>query len=397
VGILLRVLFLFFCLFSVANSQQVSSSISPDGLIEAGHWKRARQALDVRLRQNPNDAYALYLRSKVAASFGDLDEAQRLAERAVALEGHSADFLGQAAEIYARQADRASIVKQVLYLRKYKHALEAALAINPRHVDTMLVDIMFLWRAPAFAGGDKTRARERADQLARIHPMWGNLVQARMAEEAKDDQWIERSLRKAVEAAPSSYFTRVSLASYYCCTAARAKPELAEQLARQAMRMDPGQAGAYDVLARVYAGQQRWTELDSILRQAEQAVADDLAPFYRAASVLANSGADLTRAERYLRKYLTQETEGREPTKQQCRQLLAAVAGSSSVGQNRRGVGGQREVQVAVDRREGLGAAEFELPVPVLGFQVQVGGTRPVVEGHDRIAAAVGVGRIGHG
>ncbi len=58
---------------------------------------------------------------------------------------------------------------------------------------------------------------------------------------------------------------------------------------------------------------QRWPELDALLAEAEKAVPDDVGPHYQAGRVLFQAGTDLERAERYLRKYLTQEPEGSEP------------------------------------------------------------------------------------
>src|SRR5271165_128432 len=137
-------------------------------MMDMGHWKRARQLVDLRLRANPNDAFALYLWSKVQSSFNQPDNAVASAERAVALEPHNPDYLAQLAEMHARMADRASVIKQVNYVRLMKKEVDAALALNPKHVDALLVEIMFLYRAPLVAGGDRKRARILAQDLTRI-------------------------------------------------------------------------------------------------------------------------------------------------------------------------------------------------------------------------------------
>jgi len=43
-------------------------------------------------------------------------------------------------------------------------------------------------------------------------------------------------------------------------------------------------------------------------------IPDDFSPYYEAARTLLAEGADLPRAERYLRKYLTQDPEGETPS-----------------------------------------------------------------------------------
>ena len=61
-------------------------------------------------------------------------------------------------------------------------------------------------------------------------------------------------------------------------------------------------------LAAVYANAERWAELDAVLAEAEK-IPDNLTPYLRASSALLAWGKDLARAERYARKYLSQDPE----------------------------------------------------------------------------------------
>ena len=61
-------------------------------------------------------------------------------------------------------------------------------------------------------------------------------------------------------------------------------------------------------------GQSKWSDLDAALAQAERAVPEDFTPYYRAASECLQRKLELPRAERYLRKYLSQEPEPRSPS-----------------------------------------------------------------------------------
>ena len=65
--------------------------------------------------------------------------------------------------------------------------------------------------------------------------------------------------------------------------------------------------------------------LDVLLAEGEKAVPDDLTPYYEAGTVLLDGISDLTRAERYFRKYLTQEPEGNEPSSADARRRLGLV------------------------------------------------------------------------
>jgi tetratricopeptide (TPR) repeat protein len=61
------------------------------------------------------------------------------------------------------------------------------------------------------------------------------------------------------------------------------------------------------------------------LSQAEKNVPDNLSPYMRAGSVLLFQSKDLLRAERYFRKYLSQEPEGNASRPAQAHWRLASV------------------------------------------------------------------------
>lgn len=284
------------------------------------------------MRQNPNDAHALYLASKIAEGFGDYQRAIQMGERSVSLDGHNPDYLSALAQAHARMADQSSFLRGIVYVRKLRKEIDAALAINPRHVDTLLVEMMYLWKAPTVAGGDRKKARTIAEQLERVDPAWGLLAQARLAQDEADDARIEKLLRRAVQANPSFYRARLQLATFYCCFSRSKNLDLAVREANAAKALDAGQVGAYDVLARVYAIEQRWSSLDAVLAESEKNVPDDLSPYYQAARILISDGHDLSRADKYLRKYVSQEPEGREPSLAEGRKLLASIADKNRTG-----------------------------------------------------------------
>ena len=70
---------------------------------------------------------------------------------------------------------------------------------------------------------------------------------------------------------------------------------------------------AYAILARIYAANSRWGDLDALLAISERAVPDDLAPYYRAGEALVAAHRDFERARRYFERYLAIRAEGNEP------------------------------------------------------------------------------------
>ena len=63
------------------------------------------------------------------------------------------------------------------------------------------------------------------------------------------------------------------------------------------------------MLAIAYVSQQKWNDLDAILADGEKNVPDNLQPYFYAGRMLAGSGADNARGERYMRHYLEEEPE----------------------------------------------------------------------------------------
>lgn len=299
--------------------------VSMDALMEAGHWKRVRSIATAHIASNPNDAAAHAWLAKARIAFADYEGSVNEAERAVAIEPNNPAFQGQLAEACAMAADVSNPVKAYSYVRRMRKATAAALAANPNHVDTLLVDMMFTFKAPSLAGGDKKKAFQIADRIQSVAPAWGYLAHARLLQDSGDDPTTERMLKGAVQADPSFYRAHISLARFYCCTARTPRYDLAEKAARNAMELDPSQSGAYEVLATAYASRQRWNELDEALAHADRAAPDDRAAYYTAAHALIETGQDFRRAERYLQHYLAQPPNGRQPTHAQARWLMASL------------------------------------------------------------------------
>src|ERR1700676_2345698 len=104
---------------------------TPEELIEAGHFKRARALVEAR---NPNDPETLYLMATLKEQWGDLDTAEKLAERAVAANPKDARYHYRLADILGSKAQRASVIHQIGLGRRFKKESDAALAIDPNHI-----------------------------------------------------------------------------------------------------------------------------------------------------------------------------------------------------------------------------------------------------------------------
>lgn len=289
---------------------------TPEKLIEAGHWKRARALVEERLREAPEDANATFFWSQIRNAFGDHTTILELAQKAVRLDGSVARYHRQLAEVYGVMALRANLFQQVLMARRFSKELSVALDLDAHDVQARRDLLEFYLVAPGVVGGDAKKAETVAAQIAAIDAPEGFMAKARIAEFHKDLKQTEDLLREAAEASPPSYRARVARARFYLALDHR-DAAAAEAQGRAALAMDSGRVEAYCILAEIYAGEANWVALEAILSSATSAVPDDRAPSYYAAERLLADHREPARAERYLSLYLGQEPEGNEPTASQ--------------------------------------------------------------------------------
>ncbi|MGB7620804.1 MAG: tetratricopeptide repeat protein [Terriglobia bacterium] len=303
--------FLLLCVSAV-----VMAAPDPAGraLIKGSHWKRLRALAGPRVAANANDAEAAFLLAYAKLAFGDLEGAQALADKAASLDGRNADPHFLLARVAGQKAQKAGMFKGLSLARQFKKESEVTLSLNPNHVEALLDLMDFCYEAPGIVGGDKKKSWEIADRIGKINPARGYLAQASLLyrEKAKDWSKIEDLYRKASAADPRNYEAHMALANLYASEQYK-KYDESEKLAREAMVLDPGHVGAYSLLAILDVLRDRWQDLDALLAQAEKAIPDNLNPHYQAGRVMFTAGKDLPRAERYFRKYLTQEPEGETP------------------------------------------------------------------------------------
>lgn len=294
------------CLFVASAGAQSPAA----DLAEHGHWKRLKALVEPRVAANANDAEAQWLLSRVRMVYRDHDGALAPAEKAAALDPKNVEYRWQVAQVIGEQASSASVFKQVGLAKRYKREVEAALALNPKHTASMTGMMEYFNRAPGMVGGDKKKAAEFPAQIMAVNKVDGYVAKVRLLQQQSPVPVgeIEQAWVQAVQADPSRYEPHINLASIYA-GGATPRWELAEKEALTARKIDADRTAPYSVLAAVYATGERWPELDAVLAEAEKKIPDNLSPYLRASGALLATGKDLARAERYARKYLSQEPE----------------------------------------------------------------------------------------
>lgn len=306
------------CLLFAADATGWAADQRVADLLEHQHWKRARALV------KPIDAESFSQLSRIDWAFYDQDAAIKHAEEAIRLAPESPDYHFRFAEVLGEAAERAKFPSNLAIAKRFNREVDRALALKPDHTFALFAKMLFLFKAPGIAGGDKTKARALAVQIERLEPSRGNFAHARLASSEKKTDQAATYYRRAIALNPGYYSALVELAELHR-TASPPEDDLAQQYARDAQRVDPDRIGAYEVLAKVLAATGKVNELDTLLKVSEAKIPDDFAPHYYAADILLTKGSDFARAKRYLDQYVLQEPEARKPTKAEALQLLRRV------------------------------------------------------------------------
>ena len=187
-------------------------------------------------------------------------------------------------------------------------AAKGAASIQAADNDSLEALIEYYRLAPGIVGGDKNKARALAAEVVKLDPVRGYISQAAIAHQEDKNDRREELYKKAVDSSHQSYHAMITLARSYSY-GQHGNIELVQKYAAEALRLDPGRIAAYGLLAQSYVRQGRWQELDDLLSRAEENVPDNLNPYFQAGRIVFQQGKDFERAERYFRKYLTQEPE----------------------------------------------------------------------------------------
>ncbi|HEY7499613.1 MAG TPA: tetratricopeptide repeat protein [Vicinamibacterales bacterium] len=295
----------------VPTTIPVQAQDSPRVLMQQNHWKRVRAIAQAKLKTSPDDPEANYLMSEVFMAWGDPNAALPYAEKSVKLAPENADYRWGLAQVVGEQAEGANVFRQIGLAKRFRSETQTVLKIDPKHVEAHFGMMIYYFKAPGIVGGDKKKAHEEAEAIGRIDRAKGYMAHVRLAQEEQQRDKLEGLYRKAIEADPTLIDAYLGLINILANSGNTAE---VERYARHVQTLEPKRTNGYNGLAWSLARQKRWSDLDANLADAEAAVPDDFMPYYVAANALLGSNEDLPRAERYFRKYLSQEREAGTPS-----------------------------------------------------------------------------------
>jgi tetratricopeptide (TPR) repeat protein len=288
------------------------TTFSIESLLEKGHFKQAKVAAENRLKTNSKDVDAMVALARADLAFNNIDDAKKLLEQACLLQPGNLGAHLYLADAYSRNSDALGWFEKLRVAKLVKKETERALEISPSNLSALEGMLDFYLEAPSLAGGSESKAEEMAAKIESLDKITGALARAKIAIYRKDFDRAEQIYAKAAEANPKSYEISIELATLFMGTQ-KQNLEKAESWALKATQSDVARIGSYSILAQVYSATQKWDSLERVLANSEKNVPDDYTPYYIAGRTLINSGKDVSRAEVFFRKYLTQTPEGGAP------------------------------------------------------------------------------------
>ena len=197
---------------TLSSSLVFSQNERLDALREGEHFKQIAGALDPSKIQG---AETLYLLSNLEQAFGKTDEAVRLAEAAVKADPNEPKYHLQLAGALSDRAEKVNVFRKVSLAGRIRSELQTAVKLDPGNTNCLLGMMTFYEVAPRIAGGNKQKARQLANEIARIDSSKGYLAKARLARVHNQSDQVERLYLKALKADPTNFEAVMALANYY--------------------------------------------------------------------------------------------------------------------------------------------------------------------------------------
>jgi len=202
------------CLLLCSYFGGAAADPDPYTLLKTGRADAAIRALNNTLAHSPNDARAYNLLCRVYFQLELWDDAVRTCDKAVALDPQSSSYHQWLGRAMGRKAEVANPFNAFNLARRVKTEFERAVALDGNNLSARSDLSEFYIEAPAFLGGDKSKARQQAAIVGKTDPALGTAMLARV-EEKQGTGRAETEYKKALSetSSPSRYW--VELAHFY--------------------------------------------------------------------------------------------------------------------------------------------------------------------------------------
>jgi cytochrome c-type biogenesis protein CcmH/NrfG len=237
-------------------------------LLAEGRVDMAVGALTDQTRNDPGNAEAYNLLCRAHLMSDKWDAAVSACEHAVKLDPANSTYHLWLGRSYGAKAEHVSAFSAAHVAGQVREEFETAVRLNPKSVEARDDLADFYLEAPWVVGGGQDKAAAQADEIQKLEPAQADLLRAKIAEKKKD--------------------------------LAAAETEI-----RQAIQDNPGAAGPWMALARLYRRTGRYDEMERAIEHATAPSLNRPDMLTHAAELLIETKRDPNGAQNLLERYLS--------------------------------------------------------------------------------------------
>ncbi|HEV8513227.1 MAG TPA: tetratricopeptide repeat protein [Cyclobacteriaceae bacterium] len=278
----IKIVFTLFWIVTQVHAQRLEQA---KNLYEQKKYDQVKKILGSIEKDNTDFAAARYYLGRVAVDEKKFDDAVDYFKEATEANGKVAEYQVWLGDTYGAIAKDANVFKQGLLAPKMRNAWEAAIALDPKNINSRQSLVQFYLQAPGFMGGSVDKAKEVANQLLKIKPAEGHYQAGLIFLHEKK------------------------------------KPE-AEKEFLEMVKLDP----LYTLtLANYYIEQKQYDKAFALFEDALKKNPEDYAAIYQYGKTSALSGQKLDRGEEYLKKYLNYSPKQNEASLPRAKMRLGQI------------------------------------------------------------------------
>ena len=253
--------------FVIATRAGAQCAGNVQKLYDDRRFDEARAEAEPIAKRKDSDAKSAYCVGRIAVAQNKSNEAADWFEKAVDRDVNVSLYHLWLGNALGDEAQKASKFRQPFLARRVKTEFETAVRLDPASIDARHGLIQYYSQAPGIMGGSMDKAREQANEIAKLNRMRGHLELAALFERDKDAANAEREYQAAITAAPDSN-------------------------------------AAYGGLVNFYARGHKWDQVFATIEQFMKAKPDDPATKLAYGRAAALSGQNLERGEQELKSWL---------------------------------------------------------------------------------------------
>ena len=215
-------------------------------------------------------ARAATLLGRIAWQSANYKDAARWLDAAIALDPRHVDAYVWRGRTYVQEIETTNFLRKGAVAGRARSMFERAVEIDPSSFEAREARTEYLMNAPGIAGGSIDKARAEANAAKRVSPVRGALLVGRVEEKAGNTAAAEAEYRALTTSFPDS-------------------------------------SGAWEALTTLYQSQSRWDDAFRVIDDRLRANPNDYGMLYQLGRAASLSGQRLEAGEEALRRYLARD------------------------------------------------------------------------------------------